>query len=99
VPREVCAATGDRDRRVDPRQLLDGDRIRDRVAAGASVLLGGSGAHEPELGELGDELVRESARDVELGRDGPDALAGECSDGVADQLLLGVRSRSTAREA
>jgi hypothetical protein len=79
----------DRDRRVHTRQLLDGDCVRDGVAARASVLLGDREAHEAELGELGDELVREPARDVELGGDGLDALPGKGSNGVADQLLLG----------
>ena len=56
----------DRDRRVDPRQLLDGDRVGERVGAAAAVLLGDRHAHQPELGQLGDELVREALLAVEL---------------------------------
>ena len=51
---------GDRDGGVDPAQLLDRERVRERVAAGAAVLLRDRDAHEPELRELGDDLVRES---------------------------------------
>ena len=78
----------DRDRRVDPRQLLDDDRVRDRVGAGAAVLLGDRHPHQAELGELRDELVGEALLAVELGRDGRDALARELAHGLADELLL-----------
>ena len=82
---------GDRDRdgRVDARQLLDRDRVGDGVPSGAAVLLGDGQPHEPELRELGDELVGEAALEVELGGDGRDALPRERSHGVADELLLG----------
>ena len=82
---------GDRDRdgRVDPRQLLDRDRVRDGVAAGAAVLLGDRKPHEAELGQLGDEVVREAALEVELRGDRCHALSRERSHGVADELLLG----------
>ena len=79
----------DRDGRVDARQLLDRDRVRDRVAAGAAVLLGDREAHEAELAELGDELVREAAGQVELLGDRLDALSRERPNRVANQLLLG----------
>jgi len=79
----------DRDGGVDPRELLDRDRVRNRVAAGAPVLLGYREPHQAELSELRDELVREPAREVELRCDGLDTLPGERSDGIADQLLLG----------
>ena len=78
----------DRDRRVDPRQLLDRERVRDGVAAGAAVLLGDRQAHQPELAELGDELVRETRLAVELLGDGRDLLARELAHRVADELLL-----------
>ena len=78
----------DRDGGVDARQLLDCDRVRDRVAAGAAVLLGDRQAHQPQLGELGDELVREAVLAVELLGDRRDLRLGELADGAADQLLL-----------
>ena len=82
---------GDRDRhrRVDPRQLLDRDRVRERVAAAAAVLLGDRDAHQPELGHLGDELVREAVLAVELLGDRRDLLERERAHRVADQLVLG----------
>ena len=80
---------GDRDGRVDARELLDRDRVRNRVASGASVLLRNRKAHEAELGELADELVREATDQVELCSDRRDALPRERPDRVADQLLLG----------
>ena len=79
---------GDRDRRVDPRQLLDRDRVRQRVGARAAVLLGDRHAHQPELGQLGDELVREPLLAVELFGDGCDTLERELPHRVADQLVL-----------
>ena len=79
----------DRQRRVDPSQLLDGDRVRERVAAGAAVLLGDGDPHQPELGELGDELVREPVLAVELRGHRRHALERELAHGAADQLVLG----------
>src|SRR5262249_15681427 len=79
----------DRDRRIDTGQLLDGYRVRDGVAARASVLLRYREAHEAELSELRDELVRKATIHVELGGDRLDPLSRERSDGLADQLLLG----------
>src|SRR5205823_4198766 len=79
----------DRDGRVDPRQLLDRDRVGERVRAGASIFLRYRHAHEPELGELGDEVVREAVLAVELRGDRRDLLLRELADGPADELVLG----------
>src|SRR5689334_15290721 len=78
----------DRDGRVDARQLLDCDRVRERVGAAAAVLLGDGHPHQPELGQLGDELVRKALRPVELLRDRRHALERELPDGVAQELVL-----------
>ncbi len=75
--------------RVDPRELLDRDRVRDGVAARTAVALRDRQAHQPELAELRDELVREPAAQIELPRDRLDALPRERPDRVANQLLLG----------
>ena len=82
---------GDRDRdgRVDPRQLLDGDRVRDGVAARAPVLLRDRKAQQAQLPELRDELVGKAAGQIELFRDGCDPLSRERPDRVANELLLG----------
>ena len=84
----VVRGDGDRDRRVDPRQLLDRDRVRERVGARAAVLLRDRHPHQPELGELGDELVREALLAVELLGDRRDLLERELPHGVAEQLVL-----------
>ena len=78
----------DRDGRVDARKLLDRDRVRDRVGAGAAVLLGNRDSHQSELGEGGDELVREALLAVELLRDGRNARLRELAHCAAQQLLL-----------
>ncbi len=80
---------GDRDGGVDAGELLDRDRVRDGVAAGAAELLGEGNAHQPELGHLGDELVREARLAVELLGDGRDTLRRERPHRVPDQLVLG----------
>ena len=81
---------GDRDRGVDARQLLDCDRVRQRVGARAAVLLRDRHAHQPELRELGDQLVREPLLAVELLGDRCDAFECELAHRVADQLVLGL---------
>ena len=78
----------DRDRGVDPGQLLDRERVGERVAAPAAVLLGERDPHQAELAHLRDQLVGERLRAVELLGDGRDLVAGEVADGVAQQPLL-----------
>ncbi len=78
----------DRHGRVDARQLLDRNRIRDSVGAGAAVLLRDRDAHQPQVGQLGDELVREALLTVELLRDRRDARLRELAHRAAEQLLL-----------
>jgi len=84
----VVRGERDRDRRVDARQLLDDDRVRQRVGARAAVLLGDGHPHQAELGELRRQLVWEALFAVELLRDGRHLLQCELPDGVADQLVL-----------
>ena len=66
-----------------------------RVGAGAAVLLGNRHPHQPELGQLRDELVREAVLAVELLGDRGDPLLRELAHGGADEFVLRVRSRST----
>ena len=87
-PERRVRRDGDRDGRVDPGQLLDRERVGDGVAAGAAVLLRDRQAHQAELAELGDELVREARLAVELLGHRRDLLPGELAHGVADELLL-----------
>jgi hypothetical protein len=88
-PERGVSGDGDRDGRVDPCELLDRDRVRHGVSSGSSVLLRDGKAHESQLAELRDELVREAAVQIELRRDRSDALPRERPDRVANQLLLG----------
>jgi hypothetical protein len=78
----------DRHGRVDPRELLDGDRVGQRVAARAAVLLGERDAHEPELAELRDDLVREALLAIELLGHRRDLVAGEVADGLLDEAVV-----------
>jgi hypothetical protein len=91
----------DRNGRVDPRQLLDRDRVRERVRARASVLLGNGHAHQAELGKLRHQFVRKAVLAVELGGDRGDPLLRELADGRADELVLGreVEVHADRREA
>ena len=80
---------GDRDRRVEARELLDRERIGQRVGAGAAVLLRDRHPHQPEVGQLGDELVGEALLAVELLGDRSYAIERELSYRVPQQLVLG----------
>jgi len=86
----VVRGERDRDRRVDARQFLDDDRVRERVGACAAVLLGDCHTHQAELGELRRQLVGEAFLAVEFLGDGRHLLQRELSDRVADQLVLAV---------
>ena len=52
------------------------------------MLLRDGDAHQPELGHLRDELVREAVFAIELGRDRRDALRRELAHGAAQELVL-----------
>jgi hypothetical protein len=56
----------DRHARVHPRELLDGNRVLQRGAAGAADLLGVGDAHPAQLRHLGHDLVREALVAVEI---------------------------------
>ena len=96
-PSDVCAATVIATDESIARQLLDGDRVGERVAAAAAVLLRDRDAHQPELGEPRDDVVREAVLAVELLRDGRDPLLGEGANRRAEQLVLLARGRSPPR--
>src|SRR5205814_10462190 len=66
-----------------------GDGVGERVGSGAPVLLRDRHPHQPELGELADELVRKAFLPVELLGDGRNTLEGESSDRVPQKLVLG----------
>src|SRR4029453_18336912 len=78
----------DRVARARPRDLLEGDDVRDRAGAAAAPPLGDRHAHEPELAHALDRLVREAAVAIDLGGDGPDLGVGELPHRRLDHLLL-----------
>ena len=78
----------DRDAGVHARELLDGQRVGQRVAARAAVLLGERDPHQAEVAELGDDLVREALLAVELLGDRRDLALGEVAHGAPDQLVV-----------
>jgi hypothetical protein len=84
----VIRGDRDRDRRVDASELFDRDCVRHRVRPGAAVFLRDRHAHQPELTELGHELVGEASLAVDLLGDGRDALLRELAHGGADELVL-----------
>ena len=81
-------AQRDRHRRVHARELLDRDRVGQRVAAASAVLLRERDAHQPELPELLDDRVRERLRAVQLLRDRSHLPLGEVAHRAADQLVV-----------
>ena len=89
VPSEVCAATviaTDESMRVSSSIAIAYASVS---PPGAPVLLGDRDAHEPQLGQLGDDLVGEAVLAVELLRHRRDPLLGERAHGLAQELVLG----------
>ncbi len=87
-PERRVRAQRDRDRRVHAGELLDRDRVGQRVAPAAAVLLRERDPHQPELAELLDDRVREGLRAVQLLRDGSHLPLGEVAHRAADQLVV-----------
>jgi hypothetical protein len=79
----------DRHRGVDARELLDGERVGERVTAAAAVLFGERDAHQVQRAELGDDLIWERLGPVELLGHRRDLSLGEFADGAPDQLVVG----------
>ena len=88
---------GDRHRRIDARELLDRDRVRQGVAARAAELLGERDSHQAEVGHLGHELVREPRLAIDLFGDGCDPVDCEPADRLAEELVLGRKVEVHAR--
>src|SRR5581483_11377949 len=84
----VVRRHGERDRRVDARELLDADAVVDGGHRGAAVLLGELDAHEAERREAMNQLDREVLRLVPLADVRTDFGFGELADAPAQQRLL-----------
>ena len=80
----------DRDghRGVNPRQLLDGDGVGERVQAGAAQLLRDGHAHQAQPAEGRDDRVGEAALAVERLGDRRDLALRDLPDGGAEGDLL-----------
>ena len=70
------------------RELLDHERVGQRVGPAAPVLLGVGDAHQPKLVELRDDLVRETLLLFELLRHPLDLVLGESRASRWGGLLL-----------
>ena len=81
---------GDRDPHagVAARELLEHEDVGDEVGACAAVLLRHADAHQPELGELREELAREVVLAIPLGRVRFDLGAHKVAGQRLDLLLL-----------
>ena len=79
----------DADTRVAARELLDHEHVGEEVRAGAAVLLRHADAHQPELGELAEDVAREVVLAVPLGCVRLDLGADELARERLDLLLLG----------
>src|SRR5437773_10184047 len=80
---------GDADARVGARKLFEDEDVGKEVRAGAAVLFGDAGAHQPELGEVAEELARESVLTVPPRRVRLDLLRAEVARERLDLALLG----------
>ena len=90
---------GDADARVRARQLLEHEHVGEEVGARAAVLLGNAHAHEPQLGELREELAREAVLAVPLGGVRLDPLAREVAGERLDLALLRAQLEVHAAES
>ena len=83
-------ADGDADPGVRTRELLEDEDVGEEVRARAAVLVRHADAHQPELGELREDLLREAVLAVPLGRVRLDLGRGELSRERLDLPLLGA---------
>ena len=78
----------DRERGVDPRELLDAERVGQRVAARAAVGLRDRHAEQAERRRLAQLGEREAAVRVQFLGHGSDHALGESPHRVAEQAML-----------
>src|SRR5204862_6817717 len=71
-----------------PRELFEGDRIGQRVEAGAADLLGIRHAQQPQRRGLADDLVRELTGSLEVIDDRSDASLRKVADRATNLLVL-----------
>jgi len=83
-PRLGVRANDDPDASRDAGQLLDGDRVGQRIETRAADLLGVWHAQQPQAGRLADDLGGELAATLHLVGYGCDLALGEVADGAPD---------------
>ena len=76
------------ERAPDPADLLDRDRVGERVEPGAALVLGDRDAEPAELADAPDDLGREAALALVLLDDRRDLGRHEVADRVAQQRVL-----------
>ena len=81
---------GDADARVRARELLEHEDVGEEVGARAAVLLGHADAHQPELGELREQLAREVVLAIPGGRVRLDLGLRELARQRLDLALVGA---------
>jgi len=80
---------GDADTGVRPRELLEHEDVGEEVCARAAVLVRHADAHQPEPGELAEDLLREAVLAVPLGGVRFDLGGREVARERLDLFLLG----------
>ena len=89
VGSELCTLQHHGDRRIDGRDLLERDEIRQRVEPETVVLLGNHHPEEAELAELADERRLEVRVAIPLRRvNGAISLGGKLARDRLDRALL-----------
>jgi hypothetical protein len=80
------------ERAPHPADLLDRDRVGERVETGAALVLGDRDAEPAELSDPADDLAREAAFALVFVDDWRDLGGHELADRVAEQACSGPRS-------
>ena len=75
---------------VSARELLEHEDVGQEVSAGAAVLVRHADAHEPKLGELAEDFLREAVLAIPLGGVRLDLGRGELARQRLDLSLLGA---------
>ena len=88
VPALVCTATVTPTPGVGARELLEHEDVGEEVGARAAVLGGHAHAHQPELAELGEDLLGEGVLAIPGRGARGDLLVGEAARQGADLALL-----------
>ena len=88
VDEGVLNVDEDRRRRVDGRQLLDGEHGHEQAAPSAAERLRNLDSHQAELEHLGQQRRIELGRLLHRGDARPHLALGEVAHGVAEHLLL-----------